>query len=83
MPVSKLPQLVQNVQEDAAASGIIAPIVGHAGDGNFHAALIYRNPEEFEKVQEVSKRVVEHALRLDGTCAFSFWRVFMTADKHV
>ncbi|KAG8805480.1 hypothetical protein FRC19_007861 [Serendipita sp. 401] len=47
---------------------VICPIVGHVGDGNFHAALIYRSKSEFKKVQELSKRIVERALTLDGTC---------------
>lgn len=66
-----MPRLVQKVKDDAAAAGIIAPLVGHVGDGNFHAALIYRNKEEFKKVKELSKKVVERALELDGTCEFA------------
>jgi hypothetical protein len=37
-------------------------------EGNFHAALIFRNKEEYSKVQDLSKRVIERALRMDGTC---------------
>lgn len=36
--------------------------------GNFHAALIFRNEEEYSKVQDISKRVIERALSMDGTC---------------
>ncbi|KAG8764473.1 hypothetical protein FRC15_007607, partial [Serendipita sp. 397] len=68
VPVSNLPKLVRQVQEDAATMNVICPIVGHVGDGNFHAALIYRSKSEFKKVQELSKRIVERALTLDGTC---------------
>lgn len=71
VPVSNLPRLVQQVKEDAAAAGIICPIVGHVGDGNFHAALIYRDPKEFRKVEELSKKVVDRALELEGTCRCS------------
>lgn len=39
--------------------------------GNFHAALIFRNKEEYSKVQRLSKRVIERALRMDGTCESS------------
>jgi hypothetical protein len=38
--------------------------------GNFHAALIYRNDNEFKKVQKFSEKIVERALELDGTCTF-------------
>ncbi|KAG8787511.1 hypothetical protein FRC16_001548 [Serendipita sp. 398] len=68
VPVSNLPKLVRQVQEDAATMNVICPIVGHVGDGNFHAALIYRSKSEFKNVQELSKRIVERALTLDGTC---------------
>lgn len=74
VPVSNLPRLVQQVKEDAAAASIICPIVGHVGDGNFHAALIYRNQKEFKRVEELSKKVVERALELDGTCAYTIPR---------
>jgi len=40
-------------------------------EGNFHAALIFRDEEEYSKVQELSKRVIERALRMDGTCESS------------
>jgi len=66
--VSNLPRLVYETKEDAKGEGIEITIVGHVGDGNFHAALIFRNEEEYSKVQELSKRVIERALGMDGTC---------------
>ena len=72
--MSNLPSLVRQVQDDAAKAGIICPIVSHVGDGNFHAALIYRTPAELAKVQQLSRRIVERALELDGTCTLFFAR---------
>lgn len=34
VPLSKLPELVEETAKDIEASGFIAPILGHSGDGN-------------------------------------------------
>jgi D-lactate dehydrogenase (cytochrome) len=47
-----------------------APIVGHAGDGNFHVSIVL-NPDNQNEVAEAARlneRVVHRALSLDGTC---------------
>ena len=33
VPVSRLPDLVYETKKDLEASGLVAPIVGHIGDG--------------------------------------------------
>lgn len=68
VPISKFPTLVAETKEDLESLDIIAPIVGHAGDGNFHGLLLFRNPEELERVKEGVHRMVERAQRLEGTC---------------
>jgi D-lactate dehydrogenase (cytochrome) len=40
VPISRLAECVAETQEDIAAAGLIAPIVGHAGDGNFHVLVL-------------------------------------------
>ncbi|CEL55629.1 hypothetical protein RSOLAG1IB_01641 [Rhizoctonia solani AG-1 IB] len=68
VPVSRLPELVLETKKDLAASDIKSTIVGHVGDGNFHAIMIVRNAEELEAVREAVHRLVHRALALDGTC---------------
>ncbi|KAG8713942.1 hypothetical protein FRC08_012556 [Ceratobasidium sp. 394] len=68
VPVSRLPELVLQTKEDLAQSGLKSTIVGHVGDGNFHAFMIIRNEEEMEPVKEAVHRLVHRALALDGTC---------------
>ncbi|KAI0933110.1 hypothetical protein AcV7_004679 [Taiwanofungus camphoratus] len=68
VPVSRLPNLVYETKEDLKESGIISTIVGHVGDGNFHALLLFRNDEELEKARHAVHRMVERAIALDGTC---------------
>ncbi|QRV74905.1 FAD-binding domain protein [Ceratobasidium sp. AG-Ba] len=68
VPVSRLPELVLQTKEDLAQSGLKSTIVGHVGDGNFHAFMIIRNEQEMEPVKEAVHRLVHRALALDGTC---------------
>ena len=55
---------------DAAANGLLAPIVGHVGDGNFHMTFLLdpNDPAEFARAEAVTARLVERALAMGGTC---------------
>jgi D-lactate dehydrogenase (cytochrome) len=70
VPVSRLAECVRETQDDIARLGLIAPILGHVGDGNFHVLPLIDvdNPAEIAKVRELNNGLVQRALRLDGTC---------------
>ncbi|TFY59655.1 hypothetical protein EVG20_g7706 [Dentipellis fragilis] len=68
VPVSKLPQLVHETKKDLAEAGIKSTIVGHVGDGNFHALLLFKDAEEQKRVEAAVHRLVHRAIALDGTC---------------
>ncbi|KAI9567738.1 FAD-linked oxidase-like protein [Boletus coccyginus] len=68
VPVSRLPDLVFETKQDIEEVGLVSTIVGHVGDGNFHALLLFRNEEELAIVREVVHRMVERAIRMEGTC---------------
>jgi len=68
VPVSKLPQLVLETKQDLYDAGLVSTIVGHVGDGNFHALILMRNGEETEKARQAVRRMVKRAIALDGTC---------------
>ncbi|KAF8727625.1 hypothetical protein AX14_007190 [Amanita brunnescens Koide BX004] len=68
VPVSKLPQLVTETKKDLLEIGIVSSIVGHVGDGNFHAQLLFRTAEEEEVVRQAVHRMVKRAIAMDGTC---------------
>jgi len=68
VPVSKLPQLVLETKQDLSDAGLLSTILGHVGDGNFHAVILIRDGEETDKVKQVVHRMVKRAIALDGTC---------------
>ena len=69
VPISQLAQIVNKTQIDIEESGISGPIIGHVGDGNFHSTLIIRNdnPEDLKIARELSHRMTERALSMNGT----------------
>lgn len=69
VPISRLAEAVAETQADIDASPIPGPILGHVGDGNFHAILLMdrANLQEVEAAEALSARMAERALRLGGT----------------
>jgi D-lactate dehydrogenase (cytochrome) len=70
VPISRLAECITETQKDLAASFLPAPIVGHAGDGNFHVSFVLNpnDPTEMKEAGRLNERVVHRALSLDGTC---------------
>lgn len=70
VPISRLAECVEETHEDIARTGILAPIVGHVGDGNFHLTPLVDpdNPDEVEVMKAFLERLVERALKMEGTC---------------
>jgi len=69
VPISALAQAVQETTADIAASPLMGPILGHVGDGNFHAALLIEegNAAELAEAKRLSHLMAQRALRLGGT----------------
>ena len=69
VPMSHLPAAVQAAADDIAAEGLIGPIVGHVGDGNFHSLLLVEpgNAGEVAAARRVAMRMAERALAVGGT----------------
>lgn len=70
VPISNLAECILETKKDIEASGMLAPIVGHVGDGNFHLVMVVdpEDAEEMKRAEELNARMVERALALDGTC---------------
>jgi len=69
VPISRLAEAVAETRADIAASTIPGPILGHVGDGNFHAILLVEdgNPQDLAEAKRLAGRMAERALRLGGT----------------
>jgi len=70
VPISRLAECIVATQADIAASKLVAPIVGHVGDGNFHVSFVVDPDDkgEMECAMSVNKRMVRRALAMGGTC---------------
>jgi D-lactate dehydrogenase (cytochrome) len=70
VPISRLAECVEGAQRDIAELGLLATIVGHVGDGNFHTAPLFDldDREEMKRVEAFVERLVERALAMGGTC---------------
>lgn len=70
VPISRLAECVEETQADVAETGLIAPIVGHVGDGNFHVLplIMMEDPEELARGKAFVDRLVKRALAMEGTC---------------
>lgn len=62
-PISRLAECVTATEEDIAAHGLVAPIVGHAGDGNFHVSMVIDDKDPGEIAGSRSLRRAARCLR--------------------
>ncbi len=70
VPISRLADCIAATCADLATSGLVAPLLGHVGDGNFHMLVLVQpdKPEMQAKAQNFTQRLVERAIAMDGTC---------------
>ncbi|KAL5120394.1 D-lactate ferricytochrome c oxidoreductase [Pleosporales sp. CAS-2024a] len=67
VPISRLPQIIEETKAKIGESGLLASIVGHVGDGNFHSIILYNRKTEFEKAKHLVHDMVKRAIELEGT----------------
>ena len=70
VPISRLTECILETKEDIEASSLIAPIVGHVGDGNFHLVILVdpNKPDDIAAAEQLNERLVMRALAMEGTC---------------
>ncbi len=70
VPISRLADCVLETRADIDATGLLCPIVGHVGDGNFHVLVLFdpKDPAQREKAEGLAKRVSMRAIAMGGTC---------------
>ena len=69
VPISRLAEAVEATRADLEAHGIPGPILGHVGDGNFHAILLVdpTDADDMARVKAASDRMVALSLERGGT----------------
>ncbi|KAJ5288853.1 FAD-binding type 2 [Penicillium angulare] len=70
VPISRLPEIIETSKKDLEDLGLFASILGHIGDGNFHASIMFdrQDPAEKERVEKVVSDMVDRALEMEGSC---------------
>lgn len=70
VPISRLAECISETRRDIEESGLLAPIVGHVGDGNFHVDMVLDpgDAEEVSRARALNERLVARALEMEGTC---------------
>lgn len=70
VPISRLAECISETKADLRTSTLLAPIVGHVGDGNFHVTFLVdpEKPGELAEAKQLNERMVMRALALGGTC---------------
>ena len=70
VPISRLAECIHETKRDIQDNHLVAPIVGHVGDGNFHLVFVVDpdDPEEQKRAEAVNERMVMRALAMGGTC---------------
>ena len=70
VPISRLAECISETKKDIAGSFMLAPLVGHVGDGNFHLTLMLDpgDPRDIAEAERLNTRLVARALAMEGTC---------------
>lgn len=66
VPLSRLAEIIEVTKADISKSGLLGSMVGHVGDGNFHAILLF-NDSERRAAEDVVHRMVKRAIEMEGT----------------
>ncbi|KAK3723172.1 D-lactate ferricytochrome c oxidoreductase [Vermiconidia calcicola] len=66
VPISRLADIIDETKADISKSGLTASIVGHVGDGNFHAIILY-NDKEHDIADDLVHNMVKRAIEMEGT----------------
>lgn len=69
VPISRLAEAVERARDMIAEKNLTGPILGHVGDGNFHAVLLLDrdDPQELARAKDLAHELAEMALEMGGT----------------
>jgi D-lactate dehydrogenase (cytochrome) len=63
------PNIISEIQKVIAETDMLAPLVGHVGDGNFHLVLLFDPEDENDlaRAKHINAELVKLAIAMDGT----------------
>ena len=69
VPISSLAEAIRRARNEIDRSGLVAPILGHVGDGNFHLIILIRpdEPTDLERAHELAETLNLMSIELGGT----------------
>ncbi|MEO0496989.1 MAG: FAD-linked oxidase C-terminal domain-containing protein [Pseudomonadota bacterium] len=70
VPISRLAECIAQTRADIESEGLLGPVIGHVGDGNFHVLLLIDtdDPQEIAKAEKIVERLNERTIAMGGTC---------------
>jgi D-lactate dehydrogenase (cytochrome) len=70
VPISRLSECIAETEADIAEANLLAPVVGHVGDGNFHLMVLVdpEDADEMGRARAAVDRLAERSIRMGGTC---------------
>jgi len=70
VPISRLADCILETKADVEKSGLVAPILGHVGDGNFHLVVLFDPAESGarDRAEALAQAVSMRAIAMGGTC---------------
>jgi D-lactate dehydrogenase (cytochrome) len=88
VPISDLPDALREARKTIQANGLEGAILGHVGDGNYHAVFPVApdDEEDLERAERVNSEIVAYALARGGTCTgehgIGFGKASHLRDEH-
>ena len=69
VPISRLAEAIRRARDEIDRSGLVAPILGHVGDGNFHLIILIRpdEPTDLERAHALAETLNLMSIELGGT----------------
>lgn len=69
VPMSKIPEVIRELQKIRDKHNFPIPIFGHIGDGNLHATLVIdgRNKKEWDTVKKIAQDFIDLTIKFKGT----------------
>jgi D-lactate dehydrogenase (cytochrome) len=70
VPISRLAEAIDGARVAIDAAGLVAPILGHVGDGNYHVFFVLQpdDVESWRKAKRINEEMIDFALSVGGTC---------------